>query len=772
MTEQYGGAIPDAKIISLTLAGNHNGWLTTAQPFTAVDGENKYVLELDLSGIDITDNLFQFKLVANNNVWIGYTDVSLDAPEYVHQATNDGNFEIDLEVTGSRQFTLEATWSGGKKLEEGWILKITGDDIVREPYAVLADNTDVISTDPETGEVIYGKTLTFYYDDQKAARSGMSVGPFIYSYDPGRDRHNINSGWDEQRESITRVVFDESFANDTTITSTAYWFYEMTNLTVIEGLQYLNTQNVTYMYDMFEGCSSLTSLDLSSFNTNNVTDMSGMFAYCSGLISLDLSDFNTQNVTQMQNMFFYCSNLASLDLSSFDTQNVTDIGAMFWGCSGLTSLDLSGFNTQNVTNMGQMFCDCSSLTTIYVSSGWTTAAVTYSGNMFDGCDNLEGGRGTAYDTSHIDAEYARIDGGQTEPGYFTPKYGYDFDVAFDGLVLKVDGNITMQEAMEYVGGRDKVIPTLAAIVWNKDEAISNSDMQGIENPNLLLYVSNKALAPGNVKNIVVGDSLSGYKAQQITLTDTETGNGNFYCPIAFTASRITYQREFSQQTETGKCRGWETIVLPFTVQSIMHERNGQLRPFAAEGDGRPFWLRALGSNGFVDAKQMEANKPYIISMPNESGRFDAEYQLGGRVTFSGYNCQVPATSTASSGSQAIRFIPALSTVAQSDSVYVLNVGEEYAVGATIYDEGSIFVAEWSDVRPFHCYTQHTANSPAPRYMPLSSWLDGSTTDISEKVIVNSEEFATAPVYNLKGQRVMKPEKGLYIVDGKKVVVNW
>ena len=167
MTEQYGGAIPDAKIISLTLAGNHNGWLTTAQPFTAVDGENKYVLELDLSGIDITDNLFQFKLVANNNVWIGYTDVSLDAPEYVHQATNDGNFEIDLEVTGSRQFTLEATWSGGKKLEEGWILKITGDDIVREPYAVLADNTDVISTDPETGEVIYGKTLTFYYDDQR-----------------------------------------------------------------------------------------------------------------------------------------------------------------------------------------------------------------------------------------------------------------------------------------------------------------------------------------------------------------------------------------------------------------------------------------------------------------------------------------------------------------------------------------------------------------------------------------------------------------------------
>ena len=209
-------------------------------------------------------------------------------------------------------------------------------------------------------------------------------------------------------------------------------------------------------------------------------------------------------------------------------------------------------------------------------------------------------------------------------------------------------------------------------------------------------------------------------------------------------------------------------MLPFTVQSIMHERNGVLSPFAAEGGGRPFWLREMGSNGFVDAKQIEANKPYIISMPNESGRFDAEYQLGGRVTFSGYNCQVPATSTASSGSQTIRFIPALSTVAQGDSVYALNVGEEYAVGATIHEEGSIFVAGWSDVRPFHCYTQHTAGSPAPRYMPLNGWF-GDATDI--KMVQGEGLKVNGEYYNLNGQRVQHPKKGLYIVNGKKAVTK-
>ena len=44
------------------------------------------------------------------------------------------------------------------------------------------------------------------------------------------------------------------------------------------------------MSKMLCGCSSLTSLNLSSFNTNNVKDMSWMFWYCSSLISLNTTD--------------------------------------------------------------------------------------------------------------------------------------------------------------------------------------------------------------------------------------------------------------------------------------------------------------------------------------------------------------------------------------------------------------------------------------------------------------------------------------------------
>ena len=37
------------------------------------------------------------------------------------------------------------------------------------------------------------------------------------------------------------------------------------------------------MSAMFDGCSSLTNINLSNFNTNNVTNMSWMFNGCSSL---------------------------------------------------------------------------------------------------------------------------------------------------------------------------------------------------------------------------------------------------------------------------------------------------------------------------------------------------------------------------------------------------------------------------------------------------------------------------------------------------------
>ena len=134
-------------------------------------------------------------------------------------------------------------------------------------------------------------------------------------------------------------------------------FSDLINIQSIDFGNCVNTANVTIMGNMFDGCSALTSLDLSSFNTERVINIFFMFYNCSSLTSLDVSSFNTSNVMFMHYMFNNCSALTSLDLSSFNTAKVTDMSYMFNSCSALTSLDLSSFNFDKVQYFGDMFTD-------------------------------------------------------------------------------------------------------------------------------------------------------------------------------------------------------------------------------------------------------------------------------------------------------------------------------------------------------------------------------------------------------------------------------
>ena len=170
----------------------------------------------------------------------------------------------------------------------------------------------------------------------------------------------------------------------------SYIFFNCSSLKSID-LSSFNTNHVNNMSSMFDGCSSLESIDLSSFNTSNVIDMSYMFNYCISLKSLDLSSFNTSNVNNMSAMFQDCSSLKSIDLSSFNTNNVNDMSRMFSmyrKCSSFISLDLSSFNTSNVIDMKEMFYKCSSLKSLDLSK-FVTNNVKYMTNIFFECSSLK-----------------------------------------------------------------------------------------------------------------------------------------------------------------------------------------------------------------------------------------------------------------------------------------------------------------------------------------------------------------------------------------------
>ena len=253
----------------------------------------------------------------------------------------------------------------------------------------------------------------------------------------GENEYALNSdenlpAWNTHKDNITQVVFEASFANARP-TSCYAWFQDFIKLKQIEGIENLNTENVTDMSDMFRFCSSLTSLDVTHFNTGNVTSMADMFSSCPRLAELDVTHFNTANVKDMSDMFASCSGLISLDVTNFNTANVTSMSGMFYGCSGLISLDVTNFNTANVTNMRYMFKGCFKLKEIYVSDKFVTDDVIDSKDMFLGCHSLSG---------DIDQNSVKVN----DKTYAKTAGGYFRDKAYDNRpwVKYADGTLTFR----------------------------------------------------------------------------------------------------------------------------------------------------------------------------------------------------------------------------------------------------------------------------------------------------------------------------------------
>ena len=351
---------------------------------------------------------------------------------------------------------------------------------------------DIDWTSDKATDKTYAKTGGGYfrdkaYDNRPYVKYADGTLTFRCGYKKilGENEYELNSdeelpAWNTHKNKITRVVFEASFANARPTTCYA-WFKNFSELMKIEGIENLNTENVTSMAFMFSSCNKLAELDVTHFNTANVKNMKYMFECCKGLSSLDVTNFNTANVTNMLAMFGRTS-LTSLDVTHFNTANVKDMTSMFYACRGLTSLDVTNFNTANVTSMRDMFCKCDKLTSldvtnfntakvtdmdnmffgckmlkeIYVSDKFVTDAVTNSYQMFAYCESLSGD--IDWSDKAVDKTYAKTDG-----GYFRDK-------AYDNrpFVKFADGTLTFRWGYkktlgenEYELNSDKYLPA-----WN------------------------------------------------------------------------------------------------------------------------------------------------------------------------------------------------------------------------------------------------------------------------------------------------------------------
>ena len=231
-------------------------------------------------------------------------------------------------------------------------------------------------------------TLTFRYKGDKPA-GAYDLNEGANTPEWRREQFDDNYGG---KIYISKVVFDASFANARP-TSCYEWFDLCTSLTEIEGIENLNTEEVTNMGSMFSGCSALTSLDVSNFNTQKVKDMNDMF----------------------------------------------------YNCNRLTSLDLSKLDTKEVTNMNGMFWNSSALKTIYVSDKFVTTKVSNGANMFKDCTSLKGAI-TEYEDSKTDHTYANY-----KTGYFSKLVGKNGDekIGATGENLAT-GNLVLEDGKDFV----------------------------------------------------------------------------------------------------------------------------------------------------------------------------------------------------------------------------------------------------------------------------------------------------------------------------------
>ena len=395
---------------------------------------------------------------------------------------------ISLDVTNfntANVTSMSGMFYGCNKLKEIYVSdKFVTDDVISSEYMFFECNSlsgDIDWSDKAVDKT-YAKTDGGYFRDKAYDNcpwvkfaDGTLTFRCGYKKTLGENEYALNSGeekpaWYTLHDDINLVVFEASFANARP-TSCYAWFQGFENLKQIEGIENLNTANVTDMSYMFKNCSNLAKLDVAHFNTAKVTTMNSMFTRCSNLAELDLTHFNTANVTNMYEMFNGCSNLVKLDVTNFNTAKVTTMfgmfndcsnlteldvthfntakvtamNGMFSGCSNLTELDLTHFNTENVTNMWIMFDGCSALTTIYVSDEFVITNITNKNySLFYGCEKLKGAiKYNEVKTNYRFANYTT--------GYFTKLVGKNGDekIGATGKTLTTD-NLALDDNKDFV----------------------------------------------------------------------------------------------------------------------------------------------------------------------------------------------------------------------------------------------------------------------------------------------------------------------------------
>lgn len=261
-----------------------------------------------------------------------------------------------------RTKTLTFTYAARPKMfarrGQNGIHKLNTGAIKAKPERYLGMNID----DDQPTWVSFDKD---YNTDLNTAR----ITKVVFDKSFARARPTSTYYWFWGMKNLKSIVGIENL-NTSNVKYMVCMFYDCSSLESID-LSHFDTRNVKDMASMFMNCSSLEGVDIRSFDTSNLDGMVSMMSMCKGCYNLRTFKAQNLNITDLWDMFEGCSNLKSVEFSGYSSDNVdsgSNFGSMFSGCSELTNIDLSSFNVDNPISLKEMFKGCSKLISLDISN--------------------------------------------------------------------------------------------------------------------------------------------------------------------------------------------------------------------------------------------------------------------------------------------------------------------------------------------------------------------------------------------------------------------
>lgn len=200
-------------------------------------------------------------------------------------------------------------------------------DVAQFPANSFSDECDILDSKESAAVIWSEQKQTLYFtgkdnDFEVGDTYNDAVINALWSNADMLDTGDEAPQWSKYASQVKRVVFDKDFENYHPQSLYA-WFKGMSDLTAIDGIEYLNTDKALNMASMFEGCSKLTTIDAGDFIVSSVTSLDRLFANCSSLTTIFAEEPWT--IHETPEMFEGCTKLAGA--MQFDPGNTSGVMA-------------------------------------------------------------------------------------------------------------------------------------------------------------------------------------------------------------------------------------------------------------------------------------------------------------------------------------------------------------------------------------------------------------------------------------------------------------